>query len=62
MVVQITYDIYKPLIKPNADGKHLLLISRIMVAFFALVMALVSVIFYKAGINLSKLPGILTHL
>ena len=48
-LLQVTYDIYKPLFKPNADGKHLFIVSRIMVAFYGLVMACVSVIFYKVG-------------
>lgn len=47
-MLQITYDIYRPLLAPKAGGQHLLLVSRIMVAGFGLVMAVVSVIFYKA--------------
>ncbi|KAK9834606.1 hypothetical protein WJX74_005599 [Apatococcus lobatus] len=51
----ITYDLYKPYIAKHASGKHLLWVSRLMVAFFGLVMACVSVIFYKANINLNFL-------
>jgi len=45
--VQITYDIYKPYIHKAASSRELLLVSRVSVAFFGLVMACVSVIFYK---------------
>lgn len=47
--MQVTYDIYKPHFKPSAGGKHLLVVSRIMVAIYGLVMACVSVIFYKVS-------------
>ena len=46
-MLQITYDLYKPYVAKHASGKHLLWISRLMVALFGLVMACVSVIFYK---------------
>ena len=46
-VMQITYDIYKPYIHKAASSRELLLVSRVSVAFFGLVMACVSVIFYK---------------
>jgi len=45
--VQITYDIYKPYLHKAASSRELLLVSRVSVAFFGLVMACVSVIFYK---------------
>ena len=45
--VQITYDIYKPYIHKAASSRELLLVSRVSVAFFGLVMACASVIFYK---------------
>ena len=45
--MQITYDIYKPYIHKAASSRELLLVSRVSVAFFGLVMACVSVIFYK---------------
>ncbi|KAL0044933.1 hypothetical protein WJX82_002287 [Trebouxia sp. C0006] len=51
----ITYDIYKPYIHKAASSRELLLVSRVSVAFFGLVMACVSVIFYKANINLNFL-------
>ncbi|KAL3163035.1 hypothetical protein ABBQ32_009460 [Trebouxia sp. C0010 RCD-2024] len=51
----ITYDIYKPYVRKHASGRELLLVSRLSVAFFGLVMALVSIIFYKANINLNFL-------
>lgn len=47
LLPQITYDVYKPYLAKHASGKHLLWVSRLMVAFFGLVMACVSVIFYK---------------
>ena len=40
-------DLYKPYFKKNASSKELLLVSRLAIAFFGLVMACVSVIFYK---------------
>ena len=45
--LQLTYDLYKPYFNKNATSKELLLVSRISVAFFGLIMAIVSVIFYK---------------
>ena len=45
--LQLTYDLYKPYFNKNATSKELLLVSRISVAFFGLIMAVVSVIFYK---------------
>lgn len=38
---------YKPYFHKNASSKELLLVSRIAVAGFGLIMAVVSVIFYK---------------
>lgn len=51
--MKVTYDIYKPFFKPKAGGRHLLVVSRIMVAVYGLVMACVSVIFNKASVPLS---------
>lgn len=51
-VLQITYDIYKPYVRKHASGRELLLVSRLSVAFFGLVMALVSIIFYKVSMAL----------
>ena len=47
MTLQITYDIYKPFFAKNATSEQLLWVSRVAVAFFGLIMAVVSVIFYK---------------
>ena len=55
--VQITYDIYKPYFHKNASSKELLLVSRVAVAFFGLVMACVSVIFYKVCQMLPPFPA-----
>lgn len=51
----VTYDLYKPYFRKSATSKELLLVSRLAIAFFGLVMACVSVIFYKANINLNFL-------
>ncbi|KAK9803818.1 hypothetical protein WJX73_003159 [Symbiochloris irregularis] len=51
----VTYDLYKPYFDKNASNKRLLLVSRLSIAFFGLVMAVASVIFYKANINLNFL-------
>ncbi len=59
--VQITYDIYKPYFHKNASSKELLLVSRVAVAFFGLVMACVSVIFYKVCQMLPLSPAQLYH-
>ena len=50
MGLQLTYDVYKPYVNPKAGAKQLLWVSRGAVAFFGLVMACVSVIFYKVGV------------
>lgn len=50
-MLQITYDIYKPYVRKHASGRELLLVSRLSVAFFGLVMALVSIIFYKVSMG-----------
>ena len=56
--MQVTYDIYKPFFKPKAGGRHLLIVSRIMVAVYGLVMACVSVIFNKVSQSFEgQLPG-----
>ena len=54
--LQLTYDVYKPYVNPKAGAKQLLWVSRGAVAFFGLVMACVSVIFYKVGVLFWQLP------
>jgi SSS family transporter len=47
----ITYDIYRKYINPKADGKKILLVSRIMVGFFGLIMGIIAVVFNAFGIE-----------
>ena len=59
--MQITYDLYKPYVDKNASGERLLLVSRLAIAFFGLIMAVVSVAFYKVGSLWAELTSCLTE-
>lgn len=47
-----TYDIYRTYINPNASGKKILQVSRIVVLGFGCFMGLLAVILNKAGVSL----------
>lgn len=51
----LTYDVYLPFWRKNAKGKEILLVSRILVVLFGLLMGVISIIFYKANIDLNFL-------
>jgi len=48
-----TYDIYRTYINPNATGKQILKVSRIIILAFGCFMGLLAVILNKAGVSLS---------
>ncbi|XP_042437581.1 urea-proton symporter DUR3-like [Zingiber officinale] len=47
-----TYDIYRTYINPNATGKQILKVSRVVVLAFGLFMGVLAVILNKAGVSL----------
>jgi SSS family transporter len=48
----VAYDIYREYINPNADGKKILLVSRIIIVVFGLVMGALSLFLNWLGLNL----------
>lgn len=48
-----TYDIYRTYINPNATGKQILKVSRLIILLFGCFMGLLAVILNKAGVSLS---------
>jgi len=48
----VAYDIYKPYINKNADGKQLIFLQRIMVGVYAVISGVVSVILFKLNVSL----------
>jgi len=51
----LTYDVYKRYINPKATEDQILKVSHLMVAFFALCMALAGVIFFYIGVSMGWL-------
>ncbi|GLI71221.1 hypothetical protein VaNZ11_016286 [Volvox africanus] len=48
----VAYDIYKPYINRNADGRSMILLQRIMVVVYAIISGVVSVILLKLNVSL----------
>ncbi|GIL80101.1 hypothetical protein Vretifemale_9243 [Volvox reticuliferus] len=48
----VAYDIYKPYINRNADGRSMILLQRIMVVIYAIISGVVSVILLKLNVSL----------
>jgi hypothetical protein len=48
----VAYDIYKAYIKPNATGKEILLVSKVVIVVFGLSMGILSVALHAMGLNL----------
>jgi len=48
----VAYDIYKQYINPQADGKKILLVSKVVIVVFGLTMGLLSVALNAIGLNL----------
>jgi len=48
----VSYDIYREYINPNATGKQILFVSRIVIVVFGLVMGGFSIALYEMGLNL----------
>merc|ERR1719453_904105 len=48
----IAYDIYREYFNPEATGKKILLISRIFVGFWAIIMAVASIVLNEIGVGL----------
>jgi SSS family transporter len=48
----VAYDIYREYINPEADGKKILLVSRIVIVLFGLFMGVLSIILNELGLNL----------
>ena len=48
----VAYDIYREYINPEADGKKILLVSRIVIVLFGLFMGVLSIILNEIGLNL----------
>ncbi|GAC77629.1 urea transporter [Moesziomyces antarcticus T-34] len=51
----LTFDVYKPYIRPNASQREIFIMSHVGVLIWAIVMALFGTIFYYAGISLGWL-------
>merc|ERR1719313_2328735 len=48
----IAYDIYRAYLKPEATGKQILFVSRIFVCFWAVIMAVASIVLNEIGVGL----------
>jgi len=48
----LAYDVYRTYINPEATGGQILFISRVFVAFWAIMMAVASIVLYETGLNL----------
>lgn len=50
----VTYDIWKPYLNPNASQKQLFFVSHVSVAAWAIVMGILGLAFYYAGISMGE--------
>lgn len=48
----VSYDIYRQYINPEATGKQILMVSRVVIVFFGLFMGLFSILLAAMGLNL----------
>merc|ERR1712038_416828 len=48
----VAYDIYREYINPDATGKQILFVSRIVIVVFGLIMGALSIILFELGLNL----------
>jgi len=48
----VSYDIYREYFNPNATGKQILFVSRIVIVVFGLLMGVLSIILKEIGLNL----------
>ncbi|KAG2435987.1 hypothetical protein HYH02_011700 [Chlamydomonas schloesseri] len=48
----VAYDIYKPYINKNANGKQMIMLQRIMVVVYAIISGVISVILLKLNVSL----------
>lgn len=48
----VAYDIYKVYINPDADGKRILIVSKVVIVIFGLCMGVLSVLLHAMGLNL----------
>ncbi len=48
----VAYDIYKPYINKNADGKTMITLQRVMVVVYAIISGVISVILLKLEVSL----------
>jgi len=48
----LTYDFYRTYVNPKASGKCILILSRVFVCFWALIMAIASIVLKEMGLNL----------
>ncbi|KAG2494461.1 hypothetical protein HYH03_007513 [Edaphochlamys debaryana] len=48
----VAYDIYKPYINKNADGKQMMFLQRVMVVVYAIISGVISVILLKLEVSL----------
>jgi hypothetical protein len=48
----IAYDIYRTYFKPEATGKQILMVSRVFVVFWAVIMAVASIVLNEIGVGL----------
>merc|ERR1719251_824832 len=48
----VAYDIYRQYINPNATGKQILWVSRIIIIVFGLIMGAFSIALFEMGLNL----------